>query len=359
MVLSSLPDPAAVRRAYLGADGVLAKARPGMTLIDLSTIDPDTWREVAAAARAAGVDCLDAPVSGGPAEAGTGKLVFIVGGDGAVLERCRRVLGTLGTEVHHVGPLGSGQVVKIVNNMMSMANVAIAAEAMVLGVKAGMDPGRLFDILSTSGGRSHHFLKRFPNVLAGDFTPRFGIGLSRKDLSLAMALAARLEMPLLVTSAVRQVYEAAHAQGLGDLDMAGVIRLYEHWTGVTVRAKAHEGEGPRVRVSPGRSPSVLFRERPSRPLPEVVAELAVSAFATCRQGALACRREPACLLAPAPSGPNLSGCTMLSLWHRPRREENAWPTASQPTCVWGELSSRSSSIWRSIEASASPHSSRR
>jgi 3-hydroxyisobutyrate dehydrogenase len=248
VVLSSLPDPATVRRAYLGADGVLAKARPGMTLVDLSTIDPDTWREVAAAAQPAGVDCLDAPVSGGPAEAGSGKLVFIVGGDAAVLERCRPVLGTLGSDVHHVGSLGSGQVVKIVNNVMSMANVAIAAEAMVLGVKAGVDPQRLFDILSTSGGRSHHFLKRFPNVLAGDFTPHFGIGLSRKDLSLAMALAARLEMPMLVTSTVRQVYEAAHAEGLGDLDMAAVTRLYEHWTGVTVRGRASEGPGHAHRV---------------------------------------------------------------------------------------------------------------
>lgn len=237
VVLSSLPDPAAVRQAYLGADGVLAGARRGATWVDLSTIDPDTWREVGAAAAAVGVDCLDAPVSGGPAEAGTGQLVFLVGGDAAVLERCRPVLATLGTDVHHVGPLGAGQVVKIVNNVMSMGNVAIAAEAMVLGVKAGVDPQRLFDILSTSGGRSHHFLKRFPNVLAGDFAPRFGIALSRKDLSLAMALAARLEMPMLVTATVRQVYEAAHAQGLGDLDMAGITRLYEQWTGVSVRGK--------------------------------------------------------------------------------------------------------------------------
>jgi 3-hydroxyisobutyrate dehydrogenase len=182
------------------------------------------------------VDCLDAPVSGGPAEAGTGKLVFLVGGDALVVERCRALLMTLGTEIHHVGPLGSGQIVKIVNNVMSMGNVAVAAEAMVLGVKAGMDPQRLFDILSTSGGRSHHFLKRFPNVLKGDFTPYFGIGLSRKDVSLALAMAAKLEMPMLVASTVRQVYEAAHAQGFGQLDMAAVTKLYEHWTGVTVRS---------------------------------------------------------------------------------------------------------------------------
>ena len=236
-VLSSLPDPATLRRVYLGADGVLGTVKAGATLVDLSTVDPDTWREVAIAAGAKGVDCLDAPVSGGPTEAGTGKLVFLVGGETAVLERCRPLLMTLGTEIHHVGPLGSGQIIKLVNNVMSIGNVAVAAEAMVLGVKAGMDPQRLFDILSTSGGRSHHFLKRFPNVLAGDFTPYFGIGLSRKDIGLALGMAARLEVPMLVASTVRQVYEAAHAQGFGGLDMAGVTRLYEEWTGVTVRAK--------------------------------------------------------------------------------------------------------------------------
>src|SRR4030095_10873095 len=146
-VLSSLPDPAAVRIAYLGESGVLAGAHAGMTWIDLSTIDPETCREVAASAAAAKIDCLDAPVSGGPVEAGTGKLLFIVGGDAAVLERCRPVLMALATEIHHVGPLGSGLVVKLVNNLMSMGNMAVAAEAMVLGVKAGIEPRRLFDIL--------------------------------------------------------------------------------------------------------------------------------------------------------------------------------------------------------------------
>ena len=235
IVLSSLPDPATVRRAYLDADGALAGALAGTTFVDVSTTDPETWRAVADAARARGVDCLDAPVSGGPAEAGNGKLIFLVGGEATVLERCRPVLKLLGGEIHHIGPLGSGQIVKIVNNVMSVGNVVIAAEAMVLGVRAGLDPQRLFEILSTSGGRSHHFLKRFPNVLAGDFTPYFGIGLSRKDVALGLGLAAGFGLPLPVTSAVRQAYEAAHAEGFGDLDMAGVIALYEKWAGVQVR----------------------------------------------------------------------------------------------------------------------------
>jgi 3-hydroxyisobutyrate dehydrogenase-like beta-hydroxyacid dehydrogenase len=238
VVLSSLPDVATVRRAYLGEDGALAGARGGMIFVDVSTTDPDTWKDVGKAARARGVDCLDAPVSGGPTEAGNGKLIFLVGGDAAVLERARPVLSVLGGEIHHIGPLGSGQVIKIVNNVMSVGNVVVAAEAMVLGVRAGLDPQKLFDILSTSGGRSHHFLKRFPNVLAGDFTPYFGIALSRKDVALGLGLAASFGLPMPVTSAVRQAYETAHAEGFGDLDMAGVIALYEKWAGVQVRKGA-------------------------------------------------------------------------------------------------------------------------
>jgi 3-hydroxyisobutyrate dehydrogenase-like beta-hydroxyacid dehydrogenase len=235
IVLSSLPHPAAVRDAYLGADGVLAGAGPGTTLVDLSTVDPDTWKAIATAAAARGLDCLDAPVSGGPVEAASGGLVFLVGGEPAVLERCRPLFAALGSEIHHVGPLGAAQIVKIVNNVMTMGNVAVAAEAMVLGVKAGLDPQRLFDILSTSGGRSHHFLKRFPNVLAGDFAPRFSIALSRKDLGLAARLAESLGVPMLTTSTVRQVYEAAAAAGLDDQDMAAVTALFERWAGVQVR----------------------------------------------------------------------------------------------------------------------------
>jgi 3-hydroxyisobutyrate dehydrogenase-like beta-hydroxyacid dehydrogenase len=237
VVLSSVPNPAAVRAAYLGADGAVAAARPGTVLVDLSTVDPATWAEVAEAARIRGVDSLGAPVSGGPADAGSGKLVFLVGGDAAVLERVRPVLETLGSEVHHLGPLGAGHIVKLVNNVMSMCNVAVAAEAMVLGVRAGMDPARLFEVLSTSGGRSHHFLKRFPNVLAGNFTPNFSIALSRKDLSLALKMAESLGVPMLATSVVRQIYEAAAAAGLDDADMAAVTKLYEQWAGVEVRAQ--------------------------------------------------------------------------------------------------------------------------
>lgn len=236
-VLSSVPDPAAIRRSYLGPDGVLTRVRKGMVLIDLSTIDPATWREVAAAAATHGVDCLDAPVSGGPADAGSGKLIFLIGGEASVLEKSRPVLDALGPAINHVGPLGTGLIVKLVNNVMSVCNVVVAAEAMALGVKAGIDPQALFDMLSTSGGRSHHFNKRFPNVLSGDFAPYFSIALSRKDLGLALDMAAELGVPMPAAGAVKQVYEAARAAGLANQDMAAVTKLYEAWTGVEVRTK--------------------------------------------------------------------------------------------------------------------------
>jgi 3-hydroxyisobutyrate dehydrogenase-like beta-hydroxyacid dehydrogenase len=235
VVLSSLPNPVAVRAAYLGPNGAVAAARAGSILVDVSTVDPGTWADVAETARARGIDALGAPVSGGPADAAAGKLVFLVGGEAAPLARVRPVLESLGSEIHHLGPLGAGHIVKLVNNVMSMCNVAVAAEAMVLGVRAGMDPARLFDVLSISGGRSHHFLKRFPNVLAGDFTPHFSIALSRKDLSLALDMAASLGVPMLATATVRQIYEAAAAQGLDGADMAAVTKLYEAWAGVAVR----------------------------------------------------------------------------------------------------------------------------
>jgi 3-hydroxyisobutyrate dehydrogenase len=242
VVLSSLPNPAAVRAAYLGADGAVSTLRPRAVAVDVSTIDPGTWRDVSDAARPRGAETLGAPVSGGPAEAASGRLVFLVGGDASVLDRCRPVLEALGSEIHHLGPLGAGHIVKLVNNVMSMCNVAVAAEAMVLGVRAGMEPQRLFEVLSTSGGRSHHFLKRFPNVLAGDFAPHFSIALSRKDLSLALQMAEGLGVPMLATSTVRQIYEAAAAQGLDTLDMAAVTKLYEQWAGIAVRAKHNDKE---------------------------------------------------------------------------------------------------------------------
>jgi 3-hydroxyisobutyrate dehydrogenase-like beta-hydroxyacid dehydrogenase len=235
LVFTSLPLPATVRSVFLGADGVLEGARPGMVLVDMSTVDPETTRTVSAAAAARGVHYLDAPVSGGWREAETGALVIIVGGDRDAFDRVRDVLAVLGPHVHYAGPSGAGSIVKLVNNVMSMGNVLVAAEAFVLGVRAGMEPQRLLEILRTSAGRSYHFEKRFPNILARNFAPGFTVDLARKDLGLAVDMARSHDVPVPATSLLHQLYNACAALGEGSSDFAAIVKLYESWTRTEVK----------------------------------------------------------------------------------------------------------------------------
>jgi 3-hydroxyisobutyrate dehydrogenase len=235
IVFTSLPLPATVRSVYLGPDGVLEGARAGMVLVDTSTVDPETTRAVNAAAAARGVHYLDVPVSGGWREAETGALVLIVGGDREAFDRVRDVLVVLGPSVHYAGPSGAGNVIKLVNNVMSMGNVLIAAEAFVLGVRAGMEPQRLLDILRTSAGRSYHFEKRFPNILARNFAPGFTVDLARKDLGLAVDMARSHDVPVPATSLPHQLYNACAGLGEGSSDFAAIIKLFESWTRTEIK----------------------------------------------------------------------------------------------------------------------------
>jgi len=236
IVFSSLPLPATVRSVYLGPDGVLEGVRPGVVLVDMSTVDPETSRAVSAAATARGVEYLDAPVSGGYREAETGALVIIVGGDRAAFDRVRDVLAVLGPSIHYAGPSGAGSVVKLVNNVMSMGNVLVAAEAFVLGVKAGMEPARLLEILRGSAGRSFHFERRFPNILARNFAPGFTVDLARKNLGLAVDMARSHDVPVPATSLLHQLYNACAAMGEGSSDFGAIIKVFEAWARIEVKA---------------------------------------------------------------------------------------------------------------------------
>jgi 3-hydroxyisobutyrate dehydrogenase len=235
VVFTSLPWPATVREVYLGAGGVVEAARPGTILVDMSTVDPETTRSVHAAAAARGVHHLDAPVSGGYREAENGTLVIIVGGERDAFDRAKPVLEVLGASVHHAGPSGAGNIVKLVNNVMSMGNMLVAAEVFVLGVKAGMDPTTLFEILRTSAGRSYHFERRLPNILARNFAPGFTVDLARKDLGLAVDMARSHDVPVPATSLLHQLYNASSALGDGPNDFAAIVKLFESWARTEVR----------------------------------------------------------------------------------------------------------------------------
>lgn len=229
LVLSSLPDPVAIRAAWLGEGGLVDLAPKGTLLMELSTIDPKTMVEVGKAAAARGIDVIDCPVSGSPAEAAKGKLVLIVGGEEAAVKRAEPILLRLGQAWRHTGPVGTAKVVKLVNNMMAMGAVMVAAEAFTLGVAAGVQPEKLFEVLSVSGGRSHHFLKRFPNAIKGDFRPGFKMELGEKDMALAIDFGRSLGMPTPTASLVRELMATALAEGYRGQDIVAVQDMYGRW----------------------------------------------------------------------------------------------------------------------------------
>jgi 3-hydroxyisobutyrate dehydrogenase len=225
-VLTSLPDPAAARAAWLGPGGLIAQAEPGTMLLELSTIDPGTMREIGEAAAARGLAVLDCPVSGGPSEALHGELVLIVGGNEADIARAEPVLRQLGSSWSHTGPVGTAKAVKLVNNMMSLGNILIACEAFALGEAAGVASDKLYEVLSGSGGRSFHFTKRFPKALAGDFEPGFKMELGEKDLALAIDMGRTLRQPTPAASMVREFMSMALAQGYRGKDFVALLQMF-------------------------------------------------------------------------------------------------------------------------------------
>lgn len=238
LIAASLPNPAIVRSVFLGPGGVIETAQPGTIILDLSTVDSETSKEVSQALAAKGVTYVDSPVSGGKLDAPKGTLTLILGAREDELVAARPLIDLLGNSIHFAGTRGAGSTVKLVNNVISMGNTLIAAEAFVLGVKAGVDGGTLFNILQHCGGRSLRLTKRFPSVLKGDFSPRFTVDLAEKDLSLAADLARRLKVPMLMASMCHEFFMMTSGSGRGGLDATAVVQYLESLAGVEVRGEA-------------------------------------------------------------------------------------------------------------------------
>jgi len=234
VIVSSLPNPAIVREVFLGRDGLVTLARPGTTIIETSTIDPNTIRDVAREAAAAGIDVLDVALSGEPPQALKGELVFQVGGPDALIDKHLGLLEVLAKKINRTGDIGSAKTVKLVNNLMSIGNVAVAAEAFVLGVKCGMDPSRLYEILSVSGGRSAHFISAFANVIQGDYRPGFKTSLALKDLNLILDLANDEKCASKLGPVIASLYREAIESGLGEDNFTSVVKGYEAAAGIKV-----------------------------------------------------------------------------------------------------------------------------
>jgi 3-hydroxyisobutyrate dehydrogenase len=219
----------------IGANGIIRGAKAGHIVVCMSTIDPFAARGFADRLAAMDIAMLDAPVSGGTGRAQSGDLSVIVGGPAEVFAKCQDLFAVMGSRSFHVGPLGSGLAMKLVNNMLVQVNTVAVAEALVLGVKAGLDPQTIYEVVRVSTGASAAWELRVPRILNGDYAPGGTIDISYKDQELETAFAKRLGVPLLLANLTQQVYQMARAQGLNKQDGSAIVKVFERLASVTVK----------------------------------------------------------------------------------------------------------------------------
>jgi 3-hydroxyisobutyrate dehydrogenase len=232
IVITMLPASIHVKEVYLGENGILKNIPRGICLIDSSTIDPQTARDVAKKSESQGNPMLDAPVSGGTVGAQSGTLTFMVGGDERVFNMAKPILTNMGKNIVHCGPSGNGQVAKVANNMLLGISMIGVAEAMSLGVSMGMDPNILAGIINSSSGRcwSSEIYNPYPGVVANapssrNYTGGFGTDLMIKDLGLATEAAAQVNQPATMVTTALKLYKDLSSQGDGALDFSAIIKL--------------------------------------------------------------------------------------------------------------------------------------
>ncbi|TFY95360.1 3-hydroxyisobutyrate dehydrogenase [Pseudomonas nabeulensis] len=233
VIITMLPAASHVKGVYLGENGLLANVRADVLLIDSSTIDPMSAREVAAAAAKHGNPMIDAPVSGGTGGAVTGTLTFMVGGSDADFDQAQPILAAMGKNIVLCGASGNGQAAKVANNMLLGISMIGVSEAMSLGVSLGVDAKVMAGIINTSSGRcwSSDTYNPFPGTMdnvpsARGYSGGFGTDLMLKDLGLATEAAKQARQPVLLGAAAQQLYQTFSQQGHGELDFSAIINLY-------------------------------------------------------------------------------------------------------------------------------------
>lgn len=242
VVFTSLPGPKEMQELGLGEDGLLSSMREGTAWFDFTTNSPTVVRDVAQRFLERGISVLDAPVSGKPSGARSGKLAVYVGGESAVFERHKKILDAVGDKVLHVGPVGAGNTAKLVHNMVSLVTRIAIAEGMSLGVKAGMDPLDLWHAVRQGViGRARTF-----DVIADQYLqdkydpPGFALRLAYKDFTLALDLARELDMPMKQAQTAYETYTEAMDRGWGDRDSRAAMSLQNERAGVTIKASAED-----------------------------------------------------------------------------------------------------------------------
>jgi 3-hydroxyisobutyrate dehydrogenase-like beta-hydroxyacid dehydrogenase len=228
VLVTMVSDTADVETVLLGEAGAVASLRPGAITVDMSTISPSATREIAQRLRDRGIDHLDAPVSGGEAGAIAATLSIMVGGQPGAFERCHGLFDSLGKRVTFMGPSGSGQATKLVNQMAVLGNLAATCEALRLGRATRLDLSRVLDAVGGGAGASWQLANLGPKMIVGDFAPGFPVRLARKDLRLILEAARELRLALPLVALVEQLFSALAASGAAEDGTQALLRVLEH-----------------------------------------------------------------------------------------------------------------------------------
>ena len=228
VIMLSLPNSAIVEQVIFAENGLVEGFSAGKVLIDMSSSKPSSTRRIAEYLSERGIHMLDAPVSGGVLRAEQGKLAIIVGGEREIFDHHYEILRSFGEQVFYVGSHGNGHLAKALNNLLSATTLASAAEVVLLGARAGLDPERLIEVVNASSGRSNSTEVKFPRyILNRAFNDGFAVKLMSKDLKIALETAAEFEYPALIGSTVGQVWQTAVAQGFGSESHTAIYTFLE------------------------------------------------------------------------------------------------------------------------------------
>lgn len=217
-----------VESSLFGENGAVTTLAPGSLVMVCSTVSPAYMRGLAARLAARQLRLLDAPVSGGTARAAKGELSIMASGDASAFETVEPILAALAENVYRMGnEVGQGSTMKLVNQVLAGVHLAAAAEAIAFGAKAGIDPNRIFDVISNSAGASWMFQNRVPHILADDYTPHSAVEIWLKDLDLVVETGKEMQLPTPLAAVAHQLFVMAAASGYGRLDDAAVVKVFE------------------------------------------------------------------------------------------------------------------------------------
>ena len=238
VIITMLPDSPEVKQVILEKNGVLEGIRRGSLVIDMSSINPLVTQEIARRLEEKGAKMLDAPVSGGEAGAIQGTLAIMVGGEKEVFEDCMEIFKTMGKSIVHVGAIGAGGYVKLVNQIIVALNIASVGEAFSLGVKAGLDPQVIFQAIRGGLAGSQVLEAKAPMIFGRNFKPGFKINLHQKDLHNALSTGKDLGVPLPLSSFVQQIFISLMTEGRGEDDHSALATFFEKMAKVEIKSKS-------------------------------------------------------------------------------------------------------------------------